>query len=1165
MAAANFFILILLCAIWMSAAGSTYKECAADQAGKVNNGRIECTFSGCRLACNSGYKLQGKRKIYLTCNQKTGQFMHNGQPWRQSAPDCVPNCRDGCQNGGTCIAPRQCQCSPGYRGTNCEVRECPEPSFPDAQASFTRTDDDELRVECHQGYVLPPGTAPGGVAPCRDGVWDLPDDFRCQPTCINGCQNGGTCIAPSQCQCSPGYRGTNCEVRECPEPSFPDAQASFTRTDDDELRVECHQGYVLPPGTAPGGVAPCRDGAWDLPGDFRCQPNCRDGCQNGGTCIAPSQCQCSPGYRGTNCEVRECPEPSFPDAQASFTRTDDDELRVECHQGYVLPPGTAPGGVAPCRDGAWDLPDDFRCQPNCRDGCQNGGTCIAPSQCQCSPGYRGTNCEVRECPEPSFPDAQASFTRTDDDELRVECHQGYVLPPGTAPGGVAPCRDGAWDLPGDFRCQPNCVNGCQNGGTCIAPSQCQCSPGYRGTNCEVRECPEPSFPDAQASFTRTDDDELRVECHQGYVLPPGTAPGGVAPCRDGAWDLPGDFRCQPNCINECQNGGTCIAPSQCQCSPGYRGTNCEVRKCPEPSFPDAQASFTRTDDDELRVECHQGYVLPPGTAPGGVVLCRDGAWDLRDDFRCQVNCVNGCQNGGTCIAPSQCQCSPGYRGTNCEVRECPEPSFPDAQASFTRTDDDELRVECHQGYVLPPGTAPGGVAPCRDGAWDLPDDFRCQPNCVNGCQNGGTCIAPSQCQCSPGYRGTNCEVRKCPEPSFPDAQASFTRTDDDELRVECHQGYVLPPGTAPGGVVLCRDGAWDLRDDFRCQVNCVNGCQNGGTCIAPSQCQCSPGYRGTNCEVRECPEPSFPDAQASFTRTDDDELRVECHQGYVLPPGTAPGGVAPCRDGVWDLPGDFRCQVNCVNGCQNGGTCIAPSQCQCSPGYRGTNCEVRECPEPSFPDAQASFTRTDDDELRVECHQGYVLPPGTAPGGVAPCRDGAWDLPDDFRCQPSCGRPGCQNGGRCVAPNQCQCEDQFTGEHCQLRRCEEPQVTAISANLTVNETHLTAECEAGYAFPHGGTVATLYCQDGEWHSEELVVADNSTLECTPQETPCYYPSKTFSNTIMEGDLFSHSLRCPRGFRMKDGREGVALVCLEAEWTVRGEGLMVDLDLNCYPV
>lgn len=44
---------------------------------------------------------------------------------------------------------------------------------------------------------------------------------------------------------------------------------------------------------------------------------------------------------------------------------------------------------------------------------------------------------------------------------------------------------------------------------------------------------------------------------------------------------------------------------------------------------------------------------------------------------------------------------------------------------------------------------------------------------------------------------------------------------------------------------------------------------------------------------------------------------------------------------------------------------------------------------------------------------------------------------------------------------------------------------------------------------------------------------------------------------------SHSLRCPRGFRMKDGREGVALVCLEAEWTVRGEGLMVDLDLNCY--
>ncbi|XP_063585787.1 multiple epidermal growth factor-like domains protein 10 [Penaeus indicus] len=1112
MAAVIFFTLIyIVCGIWRPTVASYYKECAADQAGEVINGRIECMFTGCRLKCNSGYKLQGKRKIYLTCNQETGQFMHDGQPWRQSAPSCVPNCKKGCQNGGTCIAPSQCQCNLGYKGKYCEVKECPEPSFPDAQASFTRTDD-ELHVECHEGYVLPPGTVLGGVTLCRDGAWDLPDDFRCQPTCIDGCQNGGTCIAPSQCQCSPGYKGKNCETRECPEPSFPDAQATFARTDDDGLRVECHEGYVLPPGTTSGGVASCKDGAWDLPVDFRCQPNCINGCQNGGTCIAPSQCQCSPGYKGKNCEERECPEPSFPDAQATFARTDDDGLRVECHEGYVLPPGTAPGGVALCKDGAWDLPDDFRCQPNCINGCQNGGTCIAPSHCQCSPGYKGKNCEARECPEPSFPDAQATFARTDDDGLRVECHEGYVLPPGTAPGGVALCKDGAWDLPDDFRCQPNCIKGCQNGGTCIAPSQCQCSPGYMGKNCEARECPEPSFPDAQASFNRTDN-ELQVKCHEGYVLPSGTVPGGVAPCKDGAWDIPDHFRCQPTCVNGCENEGTCIAPNQCQCSPGYKGKNCEERECPEPSFPDAQATFARTDDDGLRVECHEGYVLPPGTAPGGVALCKDGAWDLPDDFRCQLK--------ASYEHDYDCYSNTLPRLLHIKMTDTVKKTI--IQVSF-----------CHSAI------------------------------CVNGCQNGGTCIAPSQCQCSPGYKGKNCEERECPEPSFPDAQATFARTDDDGLRVECHEGYVLPPGTAPGGVALCKDGAWDLPDEFRCQSNCIKGCQNGGTCIAPSQCQCSPGYMGKNCEARECPEPSFPDAQASFNRTDN-ELQVKCHEGYVLPSGTVPGGVALCRDGAWDLPDDFRCQPNCLNGCQNGGTCIAPSQCQCSPGYKGKNCEARECPEPSFPDAQATFTRTDDDGLRVECHEGYVLPSGTASGEVALCKDGAWDLPDDFRCRPSCGRPGCQNGGRCVAPNQCQCEDQFTGEHCQVRRCEEPQVRAISANLTVNETHLTAECEPGHAFPHGGTVATLHCQDGEWHSEERVVAANSTLECTPQETPCYYPSKTFNNTIMEGDLFSHSLRCPRGFRMKDGRDGVALVCLEAEWIVRGEGPMADIDLNCYPV
>ncbi|XP_042885636.1 uncharacterized protein LOC122261885 [Penaeus japonicus] len=1230
-----FFFLYILCMIALPAAGASYKRCAKDQASEVTNGQIMCSFSGCRLECASEYKLQGgKRRIYITCNQDTGQFMYNNKPWRQTAPKCVPYCRKGCQNGGTCIAPSQCQCSPGFKGETCEVKECPEPSFPDAQASIVRTDD-ELRVECHEGYVLPPGTAPGGVAVCRDGAWDLPDDFRCQPHCGSGCQNGGTCIAPSQCQCGPGFKGETCEVKECPEPSFPDAQANFTR-DNDELRVECHEGYVLPPGTAPGGVAVCRDGAWDLPDDFRCQPSCGSGCQNGGTCIAPSQCQCGPGFKGETCEVKECPEPSFPDAQASIVRTDD-ELRVECHEGYVLPPGTAPGGVAVCRDGAWDLPDDFRCQPNCGSGCQNGGTCIAPSQCQCGPGFKGETCEVKECPEPSFPDAQASIVRTDD-ELQVECHEGYVLPPGTAPGGVAVCRDGAWDLPDDFRCQPNCGSGCQNGGTCIAPSQCQCGPGFKGETCEVKECPEPSFPDAQASIVRTDD-ELRVECHEGYVLPPGTAPGGVAVCRDGAWDLPDDFRCQPNCSNECQNGGTCIAPSQCQCSPGFKGETCEVKECPEPSFPDAQASIVRT-DDELRVECHEGYVLPPGTAPGGVAVCRDGAWDLPDDFRCQPSCGSGCQNGGTCIAPSQCQCSPGFKGETCEVKECPEPSFPDAQASIVRTDD-ELRVECHEGYVLPPGTAPGGVAVCRDGAWDLPDDFRCQPHCGSGCQNGGTCIAPSQCQCGPGFKGETCEVKECPEPSFPDAQASIVRT-DDELRVECHEGYVLPPGTAPGGVAVCRDGAWDLPDDFRCQPNCGSGCQNGGTCIAPSQCQCSPGFKGETCEVKECPEPSFPDAQASIVRTDD-ELRVECHEGYVLPPGTAPGGVAVCRDGAWDLPDDFRCQSNCGSGCQNGGTCIAPSQCQCGPGFKGETCEVKECPEPSFPDAQASIVRTDD-ELRVECHEGYVLPPGTAPGGVAVCRDGAWDLPDDFRCQPNCGS-GCQNGGTCIAPSQCQCGPGFKGETCEVKECPEPSFPDAQASIVRTDDELRVECHEGYVLPPGtapGGVAV--CRDGAWDlpddfrcqpncsnecqnggtciapsqcqcspgfkgetcevkecpepsfpdaqanftrdNDELrvechegyvlppdtapggvAVCMNGTWDlpddfrCQPQ--PCYYPSRSFKNTIMEGDLFSHTLKCPQGFRMKDGRESVALECLEAEWNVQGQGLLQDLDLHCY--
>ena len=33
--------------------------------------------------------------------------------------------------------------------------------------------------------------------------------------CINGCHNGGTCTAPSNCRCTSGWTGSNCQTGIC--------------------------------------------------------------------------------------------------------------------------------------------------------------------------------------------------------------------------------------------------------------------------------------------------------------------------------------------------------------------------------------------------------------------------------------------------------------------------------------------------------------------------------------------------------------------------------------------------------------------------------------------------------------------------------------------------------------------------------------------------------------------------------------------------------------------------------------------------------------------------------------------------------------------------------------------------------------------------------------
>nr|XP_006822553.1 PREDICTED: low-density lipoprotein receptor-related protein 1B-like [Saccoglossus kowalevskii] len=94
-----------------------------------------------------------------------------------------------------------------------------------------------------------------------------------------------------------------------------------------------------------------------------------------------------------------------------------------------------------------------------------------------------------------------------------------------------------------------------------------------------------------------------------------------------------------------------------------------------------------------------------------------------------------------------------------------------------------------------------------------------------------------------------------------------------------------------------------------CEYPIVNtcGCLNGGTCITGTKiCACKEDYHGNQCQYD------------SYEELLDKKYGID-ESAYIA-------------------DGDFHCEYT-VNGCQNGGTCLANGECHCPFRYEGEQCE----------------------------------------------------------------------------------------------------------------------------------------------------------------------------------------------------------------------------------
>ncbi|XP_063862128.1 protein eyes shut homolog [Scylla paramamosain] len=332
----------------------------------------------------------------------------------------------------------------------------------------------------------------------------------------------------------------------------------------------------------------------------------------------------------------------------------------------------------------------------------------------------------------------------------------------------------------------------------------------------------------------------------------------------------------------------------------------------------------------------------------------------------------------------------------------------------------------------------------------------------------------------------------------------------------CREGYGFSSPFIQSLGIRCQAGVWVKNHTHPCRPQCSNQCHNGGTCIDVETCLCPPGTAGPKCGTLvwgTCR--TDVKWQNVIVKAIVQGLLLQCPRGYKLlqykpyehwllqckarrfeePPGV-----------TWDQ--ENPCRPVCEPPCHEGATCVAPGKCDCGDGIACADCETRQlCALPVV--RHGAAYRLAPQLSRVSCF-GERLPAARSRNLLLRCSKDHWVTAggktvaaNQVNCSFSCDRE-CQNGGRCVGLNRCQCRDGFVGSFCGHPVCGSTPLRVPHALYSMTSSagvvSGTVRCNDQYRLASGEQQTSFQCRGGTWYFSGDM-SGHKLVECHPLCSP----------------------------------------------------------------